>query len=114
MSAGGIVFVPAALVLAAGELVVIGAAAAAYLTVRAANAAAEGAVRAIGNYGRALECQVAGQSAAAVNAARWEMTAADVVELNARIRMTADRASRAGVAVALPEPLTLAGRTVPD
>ncbi|WP_117213938.1 hypothetical protein [Allorhizocola rhizosphaerae] len=111
MSGGAVLFLPAGAVLAAGAAVVVGAAAAAFLIARAANGAAEGAVRAIGDYGAELERQVAGQANAELNSALWSALAADVVELNARIRMFKERTDRAGAAVTLPEPMSMAGRS---
>ncbi|MEV6343262.1 hypothetical protein [Actinoplanes sp. NPDC051851] len=111
MSSGGIVVMPAGAVLSAGAAVVLTAAAAAALTVWAANQAAEAALRGLGNLGESLERTAEAQAAAAIAALRWPRVAAEVVELNARLRLLTERASRAGVAVAIPEPLVLAGRT---
>ncbi|GAA0216816.1 hypothetical protein GCM10010492_13320 [Saccharothrix mutabilis subsp. mutabilis] len=115
MSSGGIVLAPVALpVVAAGAVVVVGAVAVgagAVLLARAANAAVEGSVRALGEHGARLEAEVAGLEAAAADARRWEVAAADVVAVNARIRLLRDRAATAGATVAVPAPLTLtAGR----
>ncbi|MEU7524889.1 hypothetical protein AB0A74_04085 [Saccharothrix sp. NPDC042600] len=115
MSSGGIVLAPVALpVVAAGAVVVAGAVAVgagAVLLARAANAAIEGSVRALGEHGARLEAEVAGLEAAAADARRWEVAAADVVAVNARIRLLRDRAATAGATVAVPAPLTLtAGR----
>lgn len=114
MSSGGIVIAPAAIVVAAGAVVVLTAAAAAVLAVRAANAAAEGAARALGDYGEKLEAVASGQARTEVAAMVWETVAGDVVELNARIRMLSERAARAGVLVVVPQPLSLTGRDVAD
>ncbi|HEX4701029.1 MAG TPA: hypothetical protein VH352_02780 [Pseudonocardiaceae bacterium] len=109
MSAGGILIVPGAVVAAAGVVVVLTAAAAAVLVVHAASAAAERAVRALGDYGERLEMVAAAQQDAEVRSLLWDAVAADVVELNARIRMLVERASRAKVPVAVPKPLILNG-----
>ncbi|MGI5247122.1 hypothetical protein [Dactylosporangium sp. CA-139066] len=111
MSSGGVMIAPAAIVVAAGAAVVVAAAAAAVLVVQAANAAAEGAVRAVGDYGDLLERQAAAQATAEVNAEVWRAVTADVVEVNARIRLVAERARRAGATVALPSPVSVAGRS---
>jgi hypothetical protein len=100
---------PAAVVAAAAAAVVLTAATAAVLVVQAANAAAEGAVRALGDYGELLERVADGQHRAEVQAQVWSAVAGDVVEINARIRLLAERASGAGVAVAVPKPLRLDG-----
>ncbi|MFI9814019.1 hypothetical protein [Saccharothrix variisporea] len=109
MSSGGIVLAPLAVpVVAAGAVVVAGAVAVgavAVLAARAANAAIEGSVRALGNYGEKLEAEVAGLEAAAADARRWEVAAADVVAVNARIRLLRERA--AGTTVDVPAPLRL-------
>jgi hypothetical protein len=108
---------PAAVVVAAGAVVVLAAVAVAVLVVaaaRAANAAAEAAVRAIGDYGQRLEDRVAAQNEAEARSLRWQGAVAQVVELNGRIRMLTERASRTGVAVAVPEPLRLEGMTEPE
>ena len=114
MSSGGIVILPAAVGVAAAAVVVVTVAAAAVLAVRAANAAAEGAARALGEFGAELEQKAEAQSAAHVSRLVWESVAAEVVEVNARIRMLAERSVRAGVAVTVPEPLSLTGRTVAE
>lgn len=114
MSSGGVVLLPAAVVVAAGAAVVIVAAAAVVLVVQAANVAAEGAVRAAGDYGAALEQQAAAQADAEVNAAVWQSVAAEVVELNARIRLLAERARRSGAGVALPAAVRIAGRSAAE
>lgn len=114
MSAGGLVIAPAAVAVAAGAVVVLTAAGAAVLAVRGANAAAEGALRALGDYGGRLEKIGAAQADAAVSAAVWQDVAADVVEVNARIRMLTERAARAGKRVAVPKPFTLAGANARD
>lgn len=111
MSSGAVLILPAAVVVAAGAAVVVGAAAAAVLIARAANGAAEGAVRAVGAYGAKLEQDAAAQSEAEVNYARWQAVAADVVELNARIRMITERARSTGATVTVPAPLHLAGHS---
>jgi len=111
MSSGGILILPVAAVLAAGAAVVLTAAAAAALTVWAANQAAEAALRALGNVGEKFEQTAAGQVVAEISALRWPQIAAGVIELNARIRLLSERASRAGVLVAVPEPLRLEGRS---
>ncbi|MEJ2855912.1 MULTISPECIES: hypothetical protein [unclassified Saccharothrix] len=111
MSSGGIVVAPFALpVVAAGAVVVVGAVAVgavAVLAARAANAAIEGSVRALGNHGERLEAEVAGLEAAAADARRWEVAAADVVAVNARLRLLRERAAAAGAAVDVPNPLRL-------
>src|SRR5438067_1690066 len=115
MSSGAIVVLPAAILVAAAAAVVVAAvavAATAVLVVRAASAAAEGAVCAVGAYGEALERQVAAQSEAEALATRWQYAAADVVGLNARIRLLAHRVHEAGVPVELPPPFDLTGRTL--
>ncbi|MCU7728855.1 hypothetical protein ODJ79_34520 [Actinoplanes sp. KI2] len=111
MSAGGIVVLPMAAVLAAGAVVVLTAAAAAALTVWAVNQAAEAALRALGEVGQRLENEAERQSQAEIAALRWPHIAAEVVEVNARIRLLAERASRTGVVVAVPAPLNLDGCT---
>ncbi|MDY7083626.1 MAG: hypothetical protein SYR96_00830 [Actinomycetota bacterium] len=111
MSAGGVVVLPMTAVLAAGAVVVLTAAAAAALTVWAVNQAAEAALRALGRVGQELENEAERQSRAEITAMRWPHIAAEVVEVNARIRMLAARASRTGVVVAVPAPLSLEGCT---
>ncbi|RSM64701.1 hypothetical protein DMB66_18820 [Actinoplanes sp. ATCC 53533] len=102
---------PMAVVLAAGAAVVLTAAAAAALTVWAVNQAAEAALRALGNVGQDLQNTAERQSQAEIAALRWPHIAAEVVEVNARIRLLAERASRTGVVVAVPAPLNLDGCT---
>lgn len=109
MSSGVLILAPGAIGFAAGALVVVTAAGAAVLAVRAANAAAEGMVRVLGDYGEQLEQLANEQHDAAVKAMVWESVAADVVELNARIRMLMERAKRSNVVVAVPKPLNLDG-----
>ncbi|XVV04486.1 hypothetical protein ACQPW3_03455 [Actinosynnema sp. CA-248983] len=117
MSSGGIVLAPLALpVVAAGAVLVVGAVAVgagAVLVARAANAAIEGSVRALGDYGAKLEEEVAGLEAAAADARRWEVAAADVVAVNARIRLLRERVSAAGAAVDVPAPLRLTSSRSP-
>jgi hypothetical protein len=117
MSSGGAAIVPVAVVVAAGAVaaaVVVAAVGAAVLVVNAANQAAEGTVRAVGRRGEELEMLAACRSEAEVNALRWQAAAADVVGLNARLRLVSQRAHRSGVPVDLPLPLDLAGRSRED
>jgi hypothetical protein len=117
MSSGGAAIVPVAVVVAAGAVaaaVVVAAVGAAVLVVNAANQAAEGAVRAIGRRGEELEALAASRTEAEMNALRWQAAAADVVGLNARLRLVSQRAHQAGVPVDLPPPLDLAGRSRED
>lgn len=117
MSSGGIVLAPLAVpAVAAGAVLVVGAVAVgagAVLLARAANAAVEGSVRALGDYGAKLEEEVAGLEAAAADARRWEVAAAGVVAVNARIRLLRERVSAAGVAVDVPAPLRLTSSRSP-
>ncbi|MGX7826058.1 hypothetical protein ACTG9Q_13285 [Actinokineospora sp. 24-640] len=117
MSSGGIAVVPAAVpVVAVGTIALVGAAAvvavgaAAVLVVRAANAAVEGGVRAVGDYGARVEARVVAIEAAESDQARWQVVAADVVTVNARIRILRERAAAERVSVSVPDPLRL-GRT---
>lgn len=86
----------------------------AVVVVSVAEQAAEGAVTAPAEYERALEQAAAAQSRAAVDHPVWMRVAANVVELNARIRMAGARAKRAGVPIDVPGPLGLSGRSVAD
>jgi hypothetical protein len=113
MSSGAVAVVPGAVAVAAAAAVVVVAVAAvgaAVMVIRAANAAAEGAVRAVGDYGEKLEGQAEAQLTAEANATRWQCAAADVVGLNARIRMLRERAKASGIRVDIPAPLDLTGR----
>ncbi|TCO52918.1 hypothetical protein [Actinocrispum wychmicini] len=111
MSSAVIVVAPVATpAIAAGAVVLVGAvavAAAAVLVARAANAAIEGAVRAVGDYGEKVEGRVAEIEAAEVEVLRWQMAAADVVAVNARIRLLREQAKVAGSPVDVPPPLPL-------
>lgn len=112
MSSAGAAIAPIAVVVAAGAVaaaVVIAAAGAAVLVVNAANQAAEGAVRAVGRRGEELEALAASRSEVEMNALRWQAAAADVVGLNARLRLVSQRAHQSGVPVDLPPALDLAG-----
>lgn len=111
MSQGSVGVAPIAIVFAAGAAVVVVAASAAVLVAYAANQAAEGTLRAVGRKGAALEAEAAAQCEADHQALRWQAAAADVVGLNARLRMAAEQAHRAGVAVDLPPPFVLANRS---
>lgn len=117
MSSGGIALAPAAVpVAAAGAVVAVGAiavGAAAVLLVRAAGAAIEGTVQAVGDYGVKVELRVAGMELAAANTFRWQVAAADVVGINARIRLLSERVAAAGVTMAVPSPLRLTSSQSP-
>jgi len=110
MSSGSVLIVPAAVPVVAAAAVVLAAAAAAVVVVSAANQLAEGAMTALADYASVLEETAESQSRAAVNHLVWEKVAANVVELNARIRMVGERAKRAGVPIAVPGPLSLNGQ----
>jgi hypothetical protein len=110
MSSGSVVILPAGVAVAAAAAVVLAAAAAAVVLVSAANQAAEAAVTALADYGETLEEAAGAQSRAAVDHLVWEKVAANVVELNARGRMLGERAKRARVPIAVPEPFSLTGR----
>lgn len=110
MSSGSVLIVPAAVPVAAAAAVVLAAAAAAVVIVSAAGQAAEAAVTGPADYGRALAETAEARSRAAVNHLVWETVATNVAELNARIRMIGGRVKRAGVPVAVPGPLGLAGQ----
>ena len=122
MSSGAIVIAPGAVVGAATAAVAVvavvavaaAAAAAVVLVVQAANAAAEAGLRAVGDYGEKLELVAAGQATAEIRAQVWQAVAADVHEVNSRIRMLSERAERKGVAVAVPEKFTMAGHSVAE
>jgi hypothetical protein len=109
MSSGGIILLPAAVVIAAGAAVVLAAGAAAYLAVYAAGRAADGALKVIGDAGERLECEAARRSEADMQALRWQAAIGDVVELNARIRLVTARAKKAGISAAIPAQLDLNG-----
>ncbi|MEU7615245.1 hypothetical protein AB0M91_04215 [Micromonospora rifamycinica] len=112
MSSGGIVILPVAVVAAAGAAVVLTAAGTAVLLVNAAGAAAEGALRAVGDYGERLEAELAALAEAEAKAARWQCVAADVVGLNARIRLLERRAAGSGPGLDVPPPVVLGGGTI--
>jgi hypothetical protein len=117
MSSGGAAIAPVAVVVAAGAVaaaVMVAAAGAAVLVVNAANQAAEGAVRAVGRRGEELEALADSRSETERNALRWQAAAADVVGLNARLRLVSQRAQQSGVPVDLPPPLDLTGRSRED
>ncbi len=110
MSAGGLVLAPAIVPAVAAGAIVIGAAVVvggAILVARAAGAAIEGSVRIIGEQGARLEARVDAIEATAAEALRWEAAAADVVSVNARIRLLRERVVTAGVTMAVPQPLRL-------
>jgi len=116
MSAGGLVLAPAVVPALAAGAIVIGAAVVvggAVLVARAASAAIEGSVRMIGEQGELVEARVAAIEASAVAALRWEVAAADVVSVNARIRLLRERVAAAGVPVAVPRPLKLSSSCEP-
>jgi hypothetical protein len=117
MSSGMVAVAPAGLpVVAAGAVVVAGAlavTAGAVLVARAVNAAAESAVRAIGESGARLEADIAAIEAAE-EAGQWRRRAmADVVAVNARLRLVRERAKAAGVALVVPRPLALSAEITP-
>ncbi|WP_329016507.1 hypothetical protein OG271_10690 [Micromonospora rifamycinica] len=112
MSSGGIVILPVAVVAAAGAAVVLTAAGTAVLLVNAAGAAAEGALRAVGDYGERLEAELGALAEAEAKAARWQCVAADVVGLNARIRLLERRAAGGGPDLDVPPPVALSGGTI--
>ncbi|EWM12179.1 hypothetical protein [Kutzneria sp. 744] len=110
MSSGGVVLIaPAVGVVVVGAVVVVATAAAAgaVLALKAANAAVESGVRAVGDYGDRLEREVQRLDEQAQAAIRWEYAAADVVGLNGRIRMVREQAAAAGVQLAVPSPVRL-------
>ncbi|WP_428966175.1 hypothetical protein [Micromonospora fluostatini] len=114
MSSAGVVVLPVAVVAAAGAAAVLAAANAAVLLVDAAGSVAEGAVRAVGEYGARLEEELAALAEAEANAVRWRCAAADVVGLNARIRLVQRRAAGSGAHVGLPPPVDLTGHPVEE
>ncbi|RSN46036.1 hypothetical protein DMC64_14940 [Amycolatopsis sp. WAC 04197] len=96
-------------IVAAGALVAgaLAVTAGAVLVARAANAAAESAVRAIGEAGAQLEADIAAIEATE-EAGQWRRRAvADVVAFNARLCLVRERAKAAGVALPIPRPLAL-------
>ncbi|MEU0878650.1 hypothetical protein ABZ345_08645 [Lentzea sp. NPDC005914] len=116
MSAGGLVLAPAVVPAVAAGAIVIGAAVVvggAILVARAASAAIEGSVRIIGEQGELVEARVAAIEASAEAALRWEVAAADVVSVNARIRLLRERVAEAGVPVAVPPPVKLSSSCEP-
>ncbi|MCG8915216.1 hypothetical protein L6E12_05355 [Actinokineospora sp. PR83] len=116
MSSGTLVIAPAGLPIVAAGAVVAGAlavTAGAVLVARAVNSAAEGAVRAIGESGARLEADIAAIEAAQ-EAGQWRRRAvADVVAVNARLRLVRERAGAAGVALPIPRPLALSAEVDP-
>ncbi|MDQ7803296.1 hypothetical protein Q5425_06115 [Amycolatopsis sp. A133] len=111
MSSGTVAVAPVGLpIVAAGAIVVAGAlavTAGAVLLARAVNSAAESGVRALGESGARLEAEIAAIEAAEA-AGQWRRRAmADVVAVNARLRLVRERAKKAGVALPVPRPLTL-------
>ncbi|MET8996649.1 hypothetical protein [Amycolatopsis sp. NPDC004169] len=111
MSSGTMAVAPVGLpIVAAGAIVVAGAlavTAGAVLVARAINSAAESGVRALGESGARLEAEIAAIEAAEA-AGQWRRRAiADVVAVNARLRLVRERAKKAGVALPIPPPLTL-------
>jgi hypothetical protein len=96
MSSGGISIAAAAVGDAAGAIAVATVSSAAVLAVRAASAVD----------GIAASAGAPGWS--------WFTAAAEVVAVNARIRMLRERVGRTGVAVSLPTPLSLTGLTSGD
>ncbi|ACU75787.1 hypothetical protein Caci_6956 [Catenulispora acidiphila DSM 44928] len=111
MSSAGIVIPPGATVAASAAIAELTAAAAGVLTVWAADVLA---VRAVEGSGGGGEEEVAGRSAVHNSEVIWEDVAVDVVGLNARIMMVADRTSGASTAAVLPKPLSLTGRTAAE
>ncbi len=108
MSAGGLVLAPSIVPAVAAGTIVTGpavVAGGAILVARAAAVAVEGSVRIIGEQGELVEAGAA--------ALRWEVAAADVVAVNARIRLLRERVAEAGVPVAVPAPLTLSSSCDP-
>ncbi|MGW4393878.1 hypothetical protein ACWEHA_01215 [Amycolatopsis nivea] len=117
MSSGTLVVAPAGLpIVAAGAIVVAGAyvvTAGAVLVARAVSTATESAVRAIGESGAALEREIAAIEAAEA-AGQWRRRAmADVVAVNARLRLVRERAQAAGVELPVPPPLALSAEVTP-
>ena len=110
MSQGAAGVLPIGILFAAGAVVVVAAVGAAVLVAYAANQAAEGTLRVVGRKGAALEAEGAAQCAADRQALAWQAAAADVVGVNARLRMAAAQAHRLGVPVDIPPPLDLTGR----
>ncbi|MGV9365782.1 hypothetical protein [Amycolatopsis sp. NPDC003731] len=111
MSSGTVAVAPVGLpIVAAGAIVVAGAlavTAGAVLVARAVNSAAESGVRALGESGARLEAEIAAIEAAEA-AGQWRRRAmADVVAVNARLRLVRARAEAAGIALVVPRPLTL-------
>lgn len=117
MSAGGMVVAPVVLpAVAAGAVVLVGAvvvAAGAVLVVRAANAAVEGGVRAVVDAGERTRREVRAIEARAEDTMRWQAAAADVVAVNARIRLLHERVVAAGVTMDVPHPLRLTSSKSP-
>jgi hypothetical protein len=114
MSSAGAGVAPIGVVIAVGGGVVLLVAGVAVLVAYAANQAAEGALRVVGHNGAAKEALAAAACEADRQALEWQAAAADVVGLNARLRLAAHRAEGAGVTVDLPPPLDLAGRSRDD
>ncbi|MCR3750261.1 hypothetical protein [Lentzea californiensis] len=117
MSAGGMVLAPVVLpAVAAGAVVLVGAvviAAGAVLVVRAANAAIEGGVRAVAEAGERTADEVAAIEARSEDTLRWQAAAADVVAVNARIRLLHERVVAAGISMIVPHPLRLTSSKSP-
>jgi hypothetical protein len=82
---------------------------AAVLTLRAARAAARHAPVKTAEYGEHLDRAEKAEALGRIDERLRERTAADVLELNARITLSAARVRRAGSRIALPEQLELGG-----
>lgn len=117
MSGGGMMLAPVVLpAVAAGAVVLVGAvvvAGAAVLVVRAANAAIEGGVRAVADAGERTGAEIASIEARAEDTLRWQAAAADVVAINARIRLLHERVVAAGIPMVVPQPLRLTASKSP-
>ncbi|HET9168742.1 MAG TPA: hypothetical protein VFN97_04870 [Actinospica sp.] len=79
------------------------------LTLRAAHAATRQAPLKVAEYSEQLDRVRRAEALSGIDAALWLRTATQVLELNARITMSAARAARGGRWISLPEPLALGG-----
>jgi hypothetical protein len=109
MSGGEIAVLPVGLVIAPVALAAVGAGAAAMLAIRAAQAGTEATGRALERFGDEMERRADAQDDVELRARLWELAAGSVARTNEDLRLLSARAAKAGVQLALPRPVDLAG-----
>ena len=114
MSGGAIAVLPVGAVVVPVAMVAVGAAAAATLVIRAAQAGTEATGRALERFADEMERKAHAQDDLEIRTRLWELAAGSVVQSNQEVRLLAARAEKAGVRLALPGPIDLTGCRLAD